>query len=280
MTFEYILHILPLPWSKLFDDIQPINKNRNPVPWKRPWPRQRDRCHGENWEGPCIPGPNQQKTGERCTDIAFFMLFLYLFVFLFICLFVAGSLLILMFHFQQSFFPSFLMAESKSPNEMKERDVEVLKQDSEQVKMWWLVGGLIRRERVASWDAWVTTWVPKFQDDLHDLQYWFIKWLDGSWNCLADILFVCLIWYHYLMVILWPLLSKMFFCFSAFFILSLVQPQLQLQSVTLLQTKGALFATKLYNPIEVVDFDWVVLVLVLVEDGWSWLWMWTWLRSV
>lgn len=103
LTFEYILHILPLPWSKLFDDIQPINKNRNPVPWKRPWPRQRDRCHGENWEGPCIPGPNQQKTGERCTDIAFFMLFLYLFVFLFICLFVAGSLLILMFHFQDFF---------------------------------------------------------------------------------------------------------------------------------------------------------------------------------
>ena len=63
------------------------------------------------------------------------------------------------------------MAESKSPNEMKERDVEVLKQDSERVKMWWLVGGLIRRENVASWDAWVTTWAPKFQDDLHDLQY-------------------------------------------------------------------------------------------------------------
>lgn len=47
----------------------------------------------------------------------------------------------------------------------------------------------------------------------------------------------------------------MFFRFSAFFILSLVQPQLQLQSVTLHQTKGALFATKSYNPIEVVDFD-------------------------
>ena len=106
---------------------------------------------GINWEGPSIPGPNQQKTGERCNRhfwYAFFMLFLCLYVCLFVCLFclfVAGSLLILMFHFQQYFFPSFLMAESKSPNEMKERDVEVLKQDSEPVRMWWLVGGLIRR---------------------------------------------------------------------------------------------------------------------------------------
>ncbi len=41
----------------------------------------------------------------------------------------------------------FTWAESKSPNEMKERDVEVLKQDSERVRIWCLVKSSIHRIR-------------------------------------------------------------------------------------------------------------------------------------
>ena len=73
---------------------------------------------GDQW-GRTKPTKNRWKM-YRHFWYAFFMLFLCLYVCLFVCLFclfVAGSLLILMFHFQQYFFPSFLMAESKSPNE-------------------------------------------------------------------------------------------------------------------------------------------------------------------
>ena len=117
--FDLWIYILAIGQG-LDDDIQPINHpTRNPVPWKRPWPRQRDRCRltgGKHWDGAYQDqgSPNQQKNRWKySTDISGMHSSWYFFVCLFVCLFVAGSLMIWFSLPTRFLCPSFLMAESK-----------------------------------------------------------------------------------------------------------------------------------------------------------------------